>query len=254
MKIALVQLDAKDLLWEPSEMPKILRQTMDADLVVFPECMPFDEAISITEAENSLASMTEGLTQAVIAGGYVLQNEIERNAVFLSYGGKIHGRYFKRLRWNEPQIAPGGEATVFEWNNMRCIPLICADAADNPSQTGTRMMYEAIRLGAGEQVPIVVSSYGAWLNEPYWQEPLQTWASGCGAPLLICGVSGKGDPFTDAGVSGNFGGGGSGVFWPYIWPNKKRSPWQRKRRGILLIDIKTGDCAFRQIRKNTASD
>lgn len=40
MKIALVQLDADDALWRTSAIPTVAL-SKDADLVVFPECMPF---------------------------------------------------------------------------------------------------------------------------------------------------------------------------------------------------------------------
>jgi len=246
MKIALVQLDADDNLWRLSAMRNLLQHVEAADLVVFPECMPFDKAIPIAEAEAYLAELTShNPAHAVIAGGYVLESGMERNAVFLSYRGGILGRYFKRLLWQEPKIANGEEPTLFKWSDKSCIPLICADAADNPSPTGSRMMYEAICLGAGEHVPIVVSSYGAWLNEPYWQVPLQTWARGCGAPLLICGISGHGADFEDGEKPGNYGGGGSGVFWP-----DERLPWQRHPRCILMIDIKTGLTTSRSIPRN----
>lgn len=92
-------------------------------------------------------------------------------------------------------------------------------------------MYKAIECGASKHTPIVVCSYGSLLDEPVWQEPLQTWASGCEAPVLICGVSGKGDEVEKGDSSDCYGGGGSGVFWP----DGKR-PQQRKRRGIYCID------------------
>lgn len=245
MKIALVQLHAKDDLWKLSAIPQLLSLVQNADLVVFPECMPFDNdsVLPIKEAEARLASLSlNPALPAFIAGGYVLEDGIERNAVFLSHAGRIGGRYFKRRPWQEPQIAPGGETVVFRWGAHACIPLICADAADNPSPNGTRMMYEAIRHGAGPGIPIVVSSYGDGLYKDYWQVPLQTWASGCGTPVLICGVSGKGDAYVEDEETGNYGGGGSGVFWPDGSP-----PWQRKNRGIYVVDISTGTVDKRKI-------
>lgn len=246
MKIALVQLHAKDKLWHSSAIPQLLSLVHDVDLVVFPECMPFDNdsVLPIMEAETCLANLTlNHAMPAFIAGGYVLEDGVERNAVFLSHAGRIGGRYFKRLPWQEPQIAPGGETVVFRWGTHACIPLICADAANNPSPIGTRMMYEAIRHGAGMSIPIIVSSYGSELNTEYWQAPLQTWALGCGAPVLICGVSGKGAPYIEEdGNTGNYGGGGSGVFWP-----DDRLPWQRKPRGIYVVDISTGTVDARKI-------
>jgi predicted amidohydrolase len=236
MKIALVQLDAKDDLWSREAMPGLLALATKVDLIVFPECMPFDTAEPINDAEAALAQLSSKIGKtAIIAGGYVLEDKIERNAIFLSFRGKIVGRYFKRLPWHEPGIAPGGETVRFNWDDKNCIPLICADAADNPSPTGTRMMYEAIRHGAGAEVPIVVSSYGALLSMPYWPVALQAWARGCGAPVVVCGVSGKGDAFTEEGVSGFFGGGGSGVFWP-----DSRPPIQCQERGIYVVDTTAG--------------
>ena len=234
MKIALVQLDANDCLWKSSEMAGLLRPLKDMDLVVFPECMPFDKSSSVEYAEA--VSILEGVSRqsrapAFMAGGYVLQNEIMRNAVFLTFAGKTVDSYFKRSPWQEPDISPGGESKKFIWKKGSCVPLICADAADNPSPNGTRMMYEAIRCGACSDVPIVVASYGTWLFEDYWQEPLNFWSRGTGAPVVICGVSGVGDSFEDNGILGNYGGGGSGVFWP-----DGQAPSQRKNRGIHIVD------------------
>jgi predicted amidohydrolase len=243
MKIALVQLDAKDSLWACKEMPGLLALAKSADLIVFPECMPFDTAVPIKEAEAALAQLSSKTCKAAfIAGGYVLDDQIERNAVFLSFGGKIIDRYFKRRPWQEPTIAPGCETVVFNWGGKNCIPLICADAADNPSPTGTKMMYEAIRHGASAEVPIVVSSYGALLSMAYWPDALQTWARGCGAPVVICGISGKGDAFTEDGVLDYFGGGGSGVFWP-----DDRPPLQGKSRGVYIVDTTDGTLELQPI-------
>ncbi len=236
MKIALIQLNVKDPFWSHKEIGALLKQTANADLIVFPECMPFDIAVPIEEAHGILAEISSRCKgAAVIAGGYVIENGVERNAVFLSYDGKVTNRYFKRLPWQEPAIAPGGEPIRFDWSGNSCIPLICADAADNPSPTGTRMMYEAIRLGAGKNVPIVVSTYGALMSQPYWSTALKNWAQGCGAPVVVCAVSGTGDSFTEDGKKGNFGGGGSGVFWP-----DSRPPIQRKCRGLYLVDTLAG--------------
>ena len=44
MKIALLQLDANDKLWSPEYIPELLIASSGADLVVFPELMPFDKA------------------------------------------------------------------------------------------------------------------------------------------------------------------------------------------------------------------
>jgi len=172
MRIALVQLNADDDLWHTDAIPSILEISEDADLIVFPECMPFDNEVEIEEAEEQLASISSRCPKVpFIAGGYLRDRGIHRNAVFFCQEGATRDKDFKRLPWQEPGLTPGGETKRFEWNHGSCIPLICADAADNPSQTGTRMMYEAIRMGAGTETPIVVSSYGACFFDPYWQMP-----------------------------------------------------------------------------------
>lgn len=235
MKIALVQLDAKDTLWSIKFIPNLLDLVNGVDLVVFPECMPFDATrfIPIDDAIKNLIEAGKECKSAFIAGGYVIEdNTTKRNAVFLVHKNKIKGTYFKRRPWQDEDIKPGSSVVCFQWDEFSCIPLICADAADNPSQFGTKMMYEAIERGAGKNTPIVVCSYGSGLNTPDWQEPLQSWSSGCEAPVLICGVSGKGAAFKeDNGDEGFFGGGGSGVFWP-----ERRQPYQKLERGIYIIE------------------
>jgi len=44
MKIALLQLDANDKLGSTQQIPELLIASTGADLVVFPELMPFDKA------------------------------------------------------------------------------------------------------------------------------------------------------------------------------------------------------------------
>ena len=234
MRVALVQLKANDKLWSLEGLAALLRRPTDVDLIVFPECMPFDEHTPILHAEQQLAEISKGTPDvAFIAGGYVLEGKILRNAVFLCQKGKVLDRHFKRLPWQEPGIAPGGETRLFKWDGGCCIPLICADACDNPSPTGKRMMYEAILKGAGPDVPIVVASYGAWLFDEYWHKPLKAWASGCNAPVLIAAVSGKGESF-GGGDDEFYGGGGSGIFRPAV------EPMQRKLRGIYVVDTDAG--------------
>ena len=97
MKIALIQLDANDKLWSPEHIPELLNMSSGADLVVFPELVPFDKtgrhAMPIDQAHEVL-SMCATFDSAFIAGGYVRQDKALRNAVFLAYDKAIHGTYF----------------------------------------------------------------------------------------------------------------------------------------------------------------
>jgi predicted amidohydrolase len=247
MKIALIQLDANDRLWTPEYIPELLNMSTGADLVVFPELMPFDKtgrhAMPIDQARETLSAYAT-LDNAFIAGGYVRQDKTLRNAVFLVYDGAIHGTYFKRIRWQKEPIKVGQTGVCFTWNpGLACIPLICADAADNPSRLGTQMMAEAIQLGANADTPIVVPSYGAGLAKPEWREPLQLWAMGCGAPVAICGISGKSrSTYLEDGIKKHYGGGGSAVFWP----NGSRTR-QSSKRGIYIVDTITHHCRYKRI-------
>ena len=235
MKVALVQLHALEPQWGVELIPPILAVAKDVDLVVLPEGMPFDKIkrpVEMDEAIRCLARLTQARdSPALLAGGYVLSEGQKRNAVFLCQGGTCRGHYFKRLPWQEPKVVPGPSAVVLRWGRHACFPLICADAADNPSPQGTAFMVEALQLGVGEHVPIIVASYSAWLNQPYWREPLRTWAMGCAAPVLICGVSGQGAALQDGDQRGHYGGGGSGVFWP------DGDFMQRWQRGVYVVDI-----------------
>ena len=98
MKIALLQLDANDKLWSPEYIPELLIASSGADLVVFPELMPFDKAgrnaIPIDQARETLSTCAT-LDSAFIAGGYVREGKTQRNAVFLAYNRAIHGSYFR---------------------------------------------------------------------------------------------------------------------------------------------------------------
>ena len=125
--------------------------------------MPFDKtgrnAISIDQAREFLSLCTTA-DSAFIAGGYVRKDKALRNAVFLAYDGAIHGTYFKRIRWQNEAIHVGQTGVCFTWKSgFACIPLICADAADNPSPLGTQMMADAIQLGANADTPIVSFSF-----------------------------------------------------------------------------------------------
>jgi predicted amidohydrolase len=248
MKIALIQLDANDKLWSAKYIPELLIASTGADLVVFPELMPFDkagrQAMPIDQAHEVLSLCASSSEVAFIAGGYVRQDKTLRNAAFLAYGSAIHGTYFKRIRWQAEPINVGQAGVCFTWKpGLACIPLICADAADNPSPLGTQMMAEAIQLGANADTPIVVPSYGASLATPEWREPLQLWAIGCGAPVAICGISGKSrSTYLEDGIKKYYGGGGSAVFWP----NGSRTR-QSSKRGIYIVDTTAGLCEYRRI-------
>ena len=247
MKIALIQLDANDKRWSPQYILELLSASAGADLVVFPELMPFDKtgrhAISIDQARDILSACAT-FDSAFIAGGYVRDNKALRNAAFLAYDSAIHGSYFKRIRWQSEAIQVGQTGVCFAWKQgFACIPLICADAADNPSPIGTQMMAEAIQLGANADTPIIVPSYGAGLAKPEWREPLHVWAMGCGAPVAICGISGKSrSTYLEDGVRKHYGGGGSAVFWP----NGSRTR-QSSKRGIYIIDTTTHRSQYRRI-------
>ncbi|KGM40410.1 hypothetical protein JY96_11215 [Aquabacterium sp. NJ1] len=232
-------------MWSLSGIQKVLMSASDIDLVVFPEYLPFDEKtpnkLAVRELEMISASCPD---VPFIAGGSVVVDGKLRNAVFLCEQGKVVDHYYKRILWHEEEYVPGTQTKLFVWSRGRCVPLICADASDNPSPTGTRMMYEAIKAGAGPDVPIVVCTYGARFFEEYWQLPLQTWATGCDANVLVCAVSGKGNEYTDDDESlGHFGGGGSGLFRPGL--NTK--PLQRVHRGICVVDTVSATLAFQKL-------
>jgi len=96
MKIALIQQDANDKLGFPEHIPELLIASSGADLVVFPELMPFDKtgrtAIPIDQGHEDL-SLCASSEVPFIAGGYVRQEKTLRNAVFLAYDKAIHGTY-----------------------------------------------------------------------------------------------------------------------------------------------------------------
>lgn len=232
MKIALVQLDAAEAgLWNCGGLRQIIRHLEGVDLVVFPESFPFARTIDLAQAEASLclaSRVNPGL--AFIAGGLVKVGRVRRNAVFLVVREQIAGTYFKRIPFAE-QIEPGREATVFRWTaNGRdhcCVPLICADACDFPSDLGRTLVGEVIACieavrrdaaaagrGSKVEVPIVVATYSA-LQQTYWPEALSTWAWACNVPVVVCGVAGRSrHSFRLDWEPHPYGGGGSGVFWP----------------------------------------
>lgn len=195
MKIALVQLDASnDDAWSVDRMESLLRLSAGVDLVVFPEGILFDQtgkyAIFDNVAIEKLYSVIS-IGKPFIAVGYVRYGGHLRNVAYLIHNGAMIVSYFKRVKWRGEHFEPGNESVKFSWGTKACIPLICADAGDNPSPTGTRTMHQALELGANANTPIVIPSFGAGLMTSYWKVPLTTWARGCGAPVAICGVWGK---------------------------------------------------------------
>lgn len=247
MRIALIQLNAHDRLWSLSGLHEVLQAVSDVDLVVFPEYLPFDEKTPVKLAVRELERISSACPDVpFMAGGSVVVDGKLRNAVFLCEQGKVVDRYYKRLLWHEDEYVPGTQTKLFVWSRGRCVPLICADAGDNPSPTGTKMMYEAVKAGAGPDVPIVVCTYGARFFEEYWQLPLRTWATGCDAKVLVCAVSGVGDKYQDYdGSSGRFGGGGSGFYSPGL----TTKPLRRFRRGICVVDTVSATLAFHKMPK-----
>lgn len=232
MRIGLVQLHANDHHWGIGGLRLILDTAPDVDLLLFPECMPFDTTCEASQAleELSLASSLDS-TPPFIAGGYVRDDGGRRNTIYLMEGGKALGEYSKRVRWKE-RFTPGNSSKLFQWSRGKCFPLICADASVAQSPQGTRMMHDALELGVNKRVPIIVSAYGSLFFRPYWQTPLQAWAFGTGAPVVVCNIAGKGKAWEHEGDHGHFGGGGSGVFWP-----DGSAPLQFRERGIHIISL-----------------
>jgi|APLak6261660231_1056022.scaffolds.fasta_scaffold59978_2 predicted amidohydrolase len=101
MKIALLQLDVNDKLGLPQQIPELLIASSGADLVVFPELMPFDKAgrtaIPIDQARETIGAYATW-DSAFIAGGYVRQDKVLRNAVFFAYAGAMLGTYLLEHR------------------------------------------------------------------------------------------------------------------------------------------------------------
>jgi predicted amidohydrolase len=210
------------------------------DLAVFPESMPFLEASTNVEPIESALKMLRSVSSDVsfIAGGYVNDGGVTRNAAFLVVSGEVRGEYFKRIPWQDEPFTPGSTAKAFEWQDYRCLPLICADIPEASSPQRRRMIKEALRLGVGSHTPIVVPTYGADLRHDYWVKPLKSWASGCSAPIAVCNIAGKSkhtflDPYDDKRKP--YGGGGSAVYWPdgSTWPPEAES----RKGGIFLVEL-----------------
>lgn len=220
MKIALVQLDVEVDTWSEEVFPNLLRQAAGTDLVVFPECMPFGndkEPVSHEKAVKVLEEAGREITDCTfIAGGYVTDGRHTYNRVYLVNRGVVEKYYDKQIRWTGEKFKPGMNSECFEWAGKKCIPLICADAGDDLTPRKVRMMAAALEAGAGENIPIVICSYGGGLMTDYWQPALRQWSQGCEAPVVICGIAGThpNEVYSYAGKKLQFGGGGSGAFWP----------------------------------------
>ena len=240
LKIALVQLDAEDPLWGVDSTSKLLSQCGNCDLVVFPECYHFDNyknCITLEKEKSMLEKIKLPSGEAVpnfMAGGYVLDDAgKKRNVALLVEKGKVVGHYFKRVAWDE-DIEVGACATKFNLTNFSFVPLICADAGQPEEDTSCPHPQEAKNLGASKDTPIIMISYGAGFKEQYWKAPLQVWSKETNAPLIVCAVSGHGKEFIDKhdNKKGNYGGGGSAVFWP----DGTNTP-QTDKRGIFVVDL-----------------
>lgn len=235
MKIALVQLDGEDKLWSEKNLSYFLRQASGSDLVVFPESMPFARVRPHADAVQVLEAAGQEVADCTfIAGGYVMDGAYRRNRVYLVNGGKVKDYYDKQIVWPGEKFTPGKEAKLFEWDGMKCIPLICADAGDSLIPQKVRMMAAALAAGAGPDAPIVISSYGGGLMTDYWQPALREWSQGCDAPVVICGIAGTHSKKTYVdckGLEHRFGGGGSGVFW------QNGYQFQSPEEGIVVVDV-----------------
>ena len=238
MKIALVQLDVEVDTWSERQLPNLLRQAAGTDLVVFPECMPFgndEKPVAHDKAVNILEQAGREVSDCTfIAGGYVTDGQRTYNRVYLVNRGVVEKYYDKQIRWTGEKFTPGMKAECFEWASKKCIPLTCADAGDDLIPRKVQMMAAAIEAGAGQDVPIIVCSYGGGLMTDYWQPALQQWSQGCDAPVVICGIAGTHptEKYPYKGKKLPFGGGGSGAFWPDGYE------LQCDQGGILVIDLK----------------
>jgi hypothetical protein len=239
MKIALAQLDPNEWVNLDENIRKlaaIIEQlnNENIDLIVFPECFPFDEydrtkIIKLSKANEALKKIRNSIPY--ICGGYIENDEsIIRNSSFLVINGEIKGEYHKRANWkNEEPHKPGADSTKFEWKNDKdeykaCYPLICADI----NLTKFQKDYKS----KADDCPIIFSSFGGGLMTRYWQDPLENWAEATGKNIVICGIAGEyqGATFINQNKIEFFGGGGSGIFSP----NKTRV--QCKYEGIVIID------------------
>ncbi len=254
MKIALIQLNGEDALWAAEQLPNLLGQAAGNDLVVFPECMPFDDDKSPTLHKDAMKILADAGKQVpdstFLAGGYISHDKHTRNRVYLVNRGKVIDWYDKKIRFEDEPFEPGKITKIakcFEWEGKKCIPLICADAGDDLTPRKVRMMFAALEAGAGPDTPIVICSYGGGLLTDYWQPALREWSKGCDAPVVICGIAGthSSATYTDKNkMTHPFGGGGSGAFWP------SGHELQSVRRGIVLVNLDAQTLAWQAIRKS----
>lgn len=253
MQISLLQLDGEDILWTPEHMPMLLQQASESDLIVFPEGMPFlndQDPILHKEAIKILSVAGKKVPESTfMAGGYIIEAEHTRNRVYLVSRGKVIDWYDKQIVWDGEDFKPGTGAKCFEWDGKKCIPLICADAGDDLIPRKVRMMFAALEAGAGSEskTPIVICSYGGGLLTDYWQPALREWSQGCGAPVVICGISGTHSTatFKDKNkMAHSFGCGGSGAFWP------NGHEQQSGRRGIVTVNTESQTVKWKALAKS----
>lgn len=232
------------------QLASVVNQTKGADLVVFPECMPFGDDKRPVTHEMALAHLSDAGRASgestFIAGGYVRDGDYTRNRVYLTSRGEVKKWYDKQIVWTGENFTAGNCAETFDWGSDKCVPLICADAGDNLTPRKVRMMAAALAAGAGPNVPIVISSYGGGLMTDYWRPALREWSKGCKAPVVICGIAGLHPDLSYDYMGGKhpFGGGGSGVFWPNGYE------LQVAYEGILTVDLKQKTIEHKEFKKS----
>lgn len=264
MKITLVQLDAGTD-WSFEDLPQWLEQVPRADLVVFPECYPFwrESGISHDTAMKRLeksASMFPEVT--FIAGGYVYDKgtdgaTILRNRSYLVHRCFVTDFYDKQIAFQGESFTQSNIVKLFTWNKHQCLPLICADADQGPdSLFMANLIKRAKAAGVGPDVPIVVSSYGAMLMQPYWTDSLHHLANQCESPVLICGIAGKSAGkfiYTEEdggdGKAHFYGGGGSGLFMP-----NDLKPLQYVEPGYITVDLSNIKSRFKSFAQKGKSN
>lgn len=102
MRIALMQLPWNYKPWSSYALQKLLKQADDADLVVFPECMPFATTTTDEEAKTELTQAGQAKRDCTfISGGYVREGDARRNRVYLTSGGRVIQSYDKQIRWGK---------------------------------------------------------------------------------------------------------------------------------------------------------
>ncbi|MEK8046192.1 hypothetical protein [Ideonella margarita] len=258
MKVSLVQLDAGTD-WRHEELADWLAQAPPADLVVFPESYPFWRSAGInhrTAIARLEAAAQQHPERSFIAGGYVADEghdstRILRNRSYLVHGGHVVDTYDKQVVFQNEQFCPGQIVKLFAWGAHRCLPLICADADTGPEADFMASLVRRARAaGAGPGVPIIVSSFGAMLTEPYWTESLHHLANTLNASVLICGIAGTSTTtfiysIEDGGDGKRhpYGGGGSGLFIP-----NKSEPKQYTEPGFVTVDLDTLQTRWRAFR------